>query len=87
MLRQPDPVQHEVKLPSETMAPSRFYVIEPMLLLDGYSIQVRRLGDNKIVWRCLVSFDTAADSQQYQGAAIMVMIEIIKSDLDQEFIK
>lgn len=87
MLRHIELVQHEVKPHAGIATDSRFYVIEPMILLDGYSIQVRRLGDNKIVWRCLVSFDTAADFQRYQGAAIPAMIEVIKSDLDNELIK
>ncbi len=87
MLRQPDVVQHEVKLPAGTPEASRFYVIEPMMLMDGYGIQVCRLNDNKIVWRCLVSFDTAADFQHYQGYAIHTIVETVKADLNNEFIK
>lgn len=87
MLRQSKPVQHEVKPRSGSIAGSRFYIIEPSIMEDGYSVQVRRVGGEKVVWCCAVSFETAAAFGEYEGNAIEMIIEQAKSDLDNEFIK
>jgi hypothetical protein len=86
MLRHVEPVQHEVKSP-ESIAGPRFYVIEPLNGEAGYRVQVRRIGDQKVVWYCDVSFETATAFGEYQGNAIETIIEQAKSDLDNEFIK
>ena len=87
MLPQIKPIQHEVKPRPGSIAGSRFYIIEPSIREDGYSVQVRRIGGQKVVWRCAVSFETAAAFGDYQGNAVETIIEQAKTDLDNEFIK
>jgi len=54
---------------------------------DGYCVQVRRIGGQEVLWRCTVSSETAAVFGDYQGNAIGTIIELAKSDLDDELIK
>jgi hypothetical protein len=76
------PEQHEVK----DAAGSRFYIIAPIVEEDGLNVQVRRVGTQKVLWSCRISFENAAAFQQYHGNAAETMISLAKSDLDNGFI-
>jgi hypothetical protein len=76
------PEQHEVKDP----AGSRFYIIDPIVEQDGLNVQVRRVGQQKTLWSCRISFENANAFQHYHGDAITTIISLAKSDLDNGFI-
>jgi len=77
------PEQYEVKPPAGSIEPSRFYIIEPLATETGYSVQVRRVGDKKVVWRCSTTFETSAPMHDVYGSSLEKMIELAKYDLDR----
>jgi len=81
------PEQYEVKPAAGSIEPSRFYIIEPLATETGYSVQVRRVGDKKVVWRCSTTFETSAAMNDIYGGSLERMIELAKYDLDRGFIK
>src|SRR5260370_15305233 len=82
-----EPEQYEVKSPAGSIEPSRFYIIEPLATETGYSVQVRRAGNEKVIRSFATTFETAAAMQAYHGSAVRKMIELAKYELDQGFIK
>jgi hypothetical protein len=81
------PEQYEVKPPAGSIESSRFYIIEPLATETGYSVQVRRAGNEKVIRSFATTFETAAAMQAYHGSAVRKMIELAKYELDQGFIK
>jgi hypothetical protein len=84
MIRHLQPPQlHEVKAAGR----SRFYVIESLITDAGYTVRVLRNDDQKVIWTCAVTFETAFDVEHYHANVIQEMISVAKSDLDNEHIK
>lgn len=73
------PEQHEVK--------GRFYIIEPTLSETGYAVEVRRVGQAKLLWRCAVDFVTDLAMGDIYGDSIRTMIDLAKHDLNHGFIR
>jgi hypothetical protein len=48
---------------------------------------VLRNDDQKVIWTCAVTFETAFDVEHYHANVIQEMISVAKSDLDNEHIK
>jgi len=81
------PEQYDVKPPAGSTGAPRSYIIEPVATKTGYTVQVRRVGDKKVIWRCATTFETSAAMQAEYGSSLEKMIELAKYDLDQGFIK
>lgn len=79
--------QYEVTPPAGSFEAPRRYTIETLVVETGFSVQIRRLGNDQVIWRCATRFETAEATRAYQGSALEKIIELVKYDLAQGFIK